>query len=154
MSVNRQRMNGFSLLEAMVTAFVLAIGLLGMAGLQGRSLGSNHSSYLRSQAVIMAYDMMDRMRANRNAATWGGSYDRTYGDAVPTQVCTSSVCSPVQMANADEKEWIESVQKLPSGDGEFSVNLGTDVVTIKVHWDNAKTGDANDWEEFTLVTVL
>ncbi len=153
MRLNKHRMSGFSLLEALITAIVLAVGLLGMAGLQGRALGSNHSSYLRSQAVIMAYDMMDRMRANRQAAAVDGSYARAFGDATPSQVCTST-CSSFEMANADEKEWVATVQKLPSGDGAFSVNTVTGEATVSVRWDDIKTGNTADYQTFTVSTML
>ena len=152
---DKHRMSGFSLLEALITAIVLAIGVLGMAGLQGHALGNNNSSYLRSQAVVMAYDMMDRMRANRNAATVSGNYARDFGDVVPTQVCTVTACSAAQMAEADEKEWIESVEKLPDGDGSYTVNLGTDVATVNVRWDDTKKGEGeSEYTTFTLVTEL
>ena len=57
---------GFTLLEVLVAILIFAIGLLGLASLQTVSQRSNHSAYLRSQAVIQAYDIADRMRANKN----------------------------------------------------------------------------------------
>jgi len=54
--------NGFSLIEVLVTVLILATSLLAVATLQTRSLEYNHSAYLRSQANIIAYDILDRMR--------------------------------------------------------------------------------------------
>ncbi len=147
-------MSGFSLLEALITAIVLAVGLLGMAGLQGRTLGSNHSSYLRSQAVIMAYDMMDRMRANRQAAAVNGNYSRAFGDSAPTKDCETSACSSSDMADADEMEWVATVQTLPGGDGAYSVNAATGVATVSVRWDDMRTGNTGDYQTFTVSTML
>ena len=56
---------GFTLLEILIAVGVLSIGLLGIAGLQALGQRSNHSAYLRSQATALAYDMIDRMRANK-----------------------------------------------------------------------------------------
>ncbi len=56
---------GFTLIEVMVAVVVLAIGLLGMATLMMQSLQSSESAYSRSQATILAYDIIDRMRANK-----------------------------------------------------------------------------------------
>lgn len=155
MKMHRKGMAGFSLLEALITALVLAIGLLGMAGLQGTALKRNHGSYLRSQAVVMAYDIMDRMRANRTAAL-AGSYDRDYGDSQPTQNCAAA-CNPVQMAASDEREWVDSLNRLPAGDGDITVNIATGVTTVTVYWDeerdNATVTAANSMK-FTLATVL
>ena len=143
-------MAGFSLLEALITALVLAVGLLGMAGLQGTALTRNHSSYLRSQAVVTAYDMMDRMRANRVAAL-AGSYARAYTDSTPTQTCASA-CTGAQMAEADEREWVLYLANaLPSGNGEISVDTATDIATVKVHWDDTRDGN---FTEFVLTTLL
>jgi type IV pilus assembly protein PilV len=58
--------------EVLVAVFVLSVGLLGVAGLQLTSLRSNHAAAMRSQATFLAYDIIDRMRANRTAALNGG----------------------------------------------------------------------------------
>ena len=55
---------GFTLIEVLIAMLVLAVGLLGLAGLQATSLRNNQSAYNRSQATQLAYDIADRMRAN------------------------------------------------------------------------------------------
>ena len=54
-------------MEVLIAMLVLAIGLLGLASLQAQSLRFNHDSYVRSQATILAYEIMDKMRANPGA---------------------------------------------------------------------------------------
>ena len=56
---------GFSLLEVLIAVVVLSIGLLGLASLQATSLRMNQEALMRSQEAHLAYDMIDRMRANR-----------------------------------------------------------------------------------------
>ena len=56
---------GATLIEVLVAMLVLSIGLLGLAGMQMTALKSNQSAYYRSQATVLAYDIIDRMRANR-----------------------------------------------------------------------------------------
>lgn len=73
---------GFTLIEVMISVLILAIGLLGVASMQTRSLQMNQSAQFSSQASILAYDIIDRMRANRGAAL-SGDYNRALGDAVP-----------------------------------------------------------------------
>lgn len=62
------RINGFSLVEVLVTIVILMVGLLGLAGLQGRALTAQMESYQRSQALILLRDMANRVEANRNDA--------------------------------------------------------------------------------------
>ncbi len=56
--------NGFTLIEVMVTLFIIAIGALGVAGLQLASMRSNHSAFLRSNATLVASTLIDRIRAD------------------------------------------------------------------------------------------
>lgn len=69
---------GFTLIEVMVALVILAVGLLGMASLMTRSQQSNESAYSRSQATLMAYDIIERMRANLvNQVDASGNEDDT-----------------------------------------------------------------------------
>ena len=53
---------------------VLAIGLLGLAALHAISLRSVDSAHQRTQATVLAVDMLERMRANKDRAL-DGDYD-------------------------------------------------------------------------------
>ena len=64
-------MRGVSLIEVLVTIVIMAIGLLGLAGLQVRLQSSELESYQRTHALILLEDMANRLSANRaNAATY------------------------------------------------------------------------------------
>jgi len=60
----RPRQKGFSLLEVILTMAILAIGLLGLAGLQARALNAEADSFSRAQAMMYANEMADRMNSN------------------------------------------------------------------------------------------
>lgn len=55
---------GFSLLEVIITMAILAVGLLGLAGLQARAINAEAESFSRSQAMMLANEMADRMNSN------------------------------------------------------------------------------------------
>lgn len=73
-AASRGRQAGFSLIEVLVSVVVMTIGLTGMAALQLTSLKSAHSTYQRTRASILVYEMGDRLRANR-AGALNGDYD-------------------------------------------------------------------------------
>ena len=83
---------GFTLIEVLIAIVVLAIGLLGLAGLQASSLKNNTSAYTRSQAQLLAYDMLDRLRANREGVI-NGSYDDLLSSTPSDPNCITSGCS-------------------------------------------------------------
>jgi type IV pilus assembly protein PilV len=71
---DRGCVSGFSLLEVLVTIVIVAIGLLGMAGLQSRTSVAEMESYQRVQALVLAQDMADRIKSNKaNAASYVGN---------------------------------------------------------------------------------
>jgi len=72
-----RRAAGFTLIEILVALVILTIGLLGVAGLQLRSLQTSHSSFERSIATLQARDLVERM--------WGGicTLYESDGDIVP-----------------------------------------------------------------------
>lgn len=107
---------GFTLVEVLVALLVLGIGLLGVAGLQSATLGMNHSSYLRSQATVLAEDIADRMRSNPRG-TANGAYDQ--GDATSHAGCSDTTgCTTTEMAQDDLYEWENALAtQLPDGEG-------------------------------------
>ncbi len=68
MTFGRRHQLGVGLVEVLVAVLVLAIGLLGAAGLQLISLRGGHSAYQRSQATWLANDLIDRLRARQPEA--------------------------------------------------------------------------------------
>ncbi|NQZ32412.1 MAG: type IV pilus modification protein PilV [Oceanospirillaceae bacterium] len=60
---------GASLIEVLVSTVIISIVLLGLMSLQITSLQANQSAYARSQASILAYDILERMRVNSTDVT-------------------------------------------------------------------------------------
>ncbi|MBB3063028.1 type IV pilus modification protein PilV [Microbulbifer rhizosphaerae] len=125
---------GAGLIEVMVTVLILSTSLLGLAALQNRSLQYNHSAYLRSQANILAYDLFDRIRINRENI---GSYALAI-DADPP---TGSL-----LVQEDLREWRQNIASaLPSGVGGINCTAAR-VCTVTIQWseqDGSGVADAN-----------
>jgi type IV pilus assembly protein PilV len=130
------RTGGFTLVEVLVTLVILSAGLLGVAALHGASLRNNLDSALRSQASVLAADIADRMRGNRDAAL-DQDYDLAIGDATPTLTGTPT------LAQRDLNAWRTVLgQALPNGTGAVDVDPATDICLITVQWgERAREGE-------------
>lgn len=60
---------GFSLIEVLVAITIVVVGLLGLAGMQARAQISELESYQRAQALVLLYDMVDRINNNRTTTS-------------------------------------------------------------------------------------
>ena len=66
-----KKQQGFTMLEALLTLFVLTIGVLGVAGLQMRAMSSGGVAMQRTVAMMKTQEIIERMRVNRtNAAAY------------------------------------------------------------------------------------
>lgn len=166
---------GFTLIEVLVALFVLAVGMLALAALQGRSLRDSTTAQLRGTALMLAYDISDRMRANPTGVTGstscGTGYARCSTDAItaqsaPTTRCTkdetpssSNTCMPDDMAREDLYQWLSAL-----GDGrnglpdpratiiKDTTNANDTVWTITIYWnqDRVTSGSVADYQRLTL----
>lgn len=137
------RQSGFSLLESLVAILVLAVGLLGLAGLMASTMRNSHGSYFRTQAVWLSYDVADRMRANRQAAL-DGNYNIALGDAAPGGASVSAT---------DLQAWRNALAVLPQGAG--AVNVAADrTVTVTVQWNDTRATGGDAAQQFTMQTRL
>lgn len=130
-----KRQHGFSLVEVLVTMLVVSIGLLGIAGLIVTSMKNNRSAQSRSQASVLANDIIDRMRANRSVAETAPSpYALELGAAAD---------STAGVPGADLAEWLAAVDAgVPSGQGAVAFDAATSNVTVTVQWNDTRaSGD-------------
>lgn len=109
---------GFSLIEVMIAVLVLAVGILGAGALQTMGLQTTQGAYFRSQGIILAEDIVDRMRANRTAPALA-AYVQGVPAIQPNFGCLTAAggCTPVQMANIDMWNWNVALSALPGGAG-------------------------------------
>jgi type IV pilus assembly protein PilV len=138
-----KRERGMTLVEALVALVVLSVGLLGVAGLQMSSLRNNHNAHLRSQATALAYDIMDRMRANRVAAR-AGEYN----------VALAGTIAGATLAATDVNAWRAALAAtLPAGNGAVNLVAGTNQVTITIQWSERVIEGSNENATVQFVTT-
>src|SRR2546429_485029 len=125
---------GFTMIEMLVALVVLAVGMLGVASLFGISLHSGSSAITRMQAVNLATDLADRIRANRRAA---GAYNGAPADNHCVGA-TAVSCSAAQMAADDLYWWQRQLSRAIVGGtatGTVTEVDGTPATyTIRITW--------------------
>jgi len=140
MPVISKLQRGFSLIEVLIALIVMSVGMLGIAGLYVQSLQAGRTSMFRHQAVALAGDVADRIRANPTA---GVSYTDATG-ADNGCVATGVDCDAAGMALHDVFLWKQQAgNSLPgsaaSGGGDVTVAFDNAVTppiyTITVSWE-------------------
>lgn len=125
---------GFSLIEVLVTLAILSVALLGLAFLQAQGMQLNTSAYSRTQASILAGDIIDRMRVNGGNAA---AYDTAGFTPDPENACT--VTSAPDPDN-DRHCWYGKLRdSLPNGNASINVD-GAGVVTVRITWQERPGG--------------
>jgi type IV pilus assembly protein PilV len=103
-----RRQRGFTLIEVLIALVIIAVGLLGVAGLQLSSLQNQLEAYQRAQAVMLAEEMAHRIRANAPAAR---SVARPYVAGTQYGLLTPASCDPNSITTAayDLCDWNNSL---------------------------------------------
>jgi type IV pilus assembly protein PilV len=142
------------MVELLVAVLVMGVGVLGVTGLQVVSLQNNRDALLRSEALQMAYDVLDRMRINGAGNYNGVAFDDA--PEAPTN-CFTNNCSAANMTDFDIAIWKCSLGDhneedvcddlrdgtilpvatdqpgLPDGQGAIAID-GAGMVTVSIRW--------------------
>lgn len=129
------------MLEILVTLLILAIGMLGLAALQGQAHTSELESYQRGQALVLLQDMTSRMDANMAAAA------NYVTSGVGTGATDAADCTTLgTRAAIDLCEWSKAIKgsseiksgvkagAMIDGRGCVATTAVTDVYMVSVVW--------------------
>lgn len=138
-----RQQSGMTLIEVMISVLILVIGMLGLAAMQLQSVKFNESAKWRSQATFLAYDIVERIRANKDDVA---QYGIGAGASAPGGTDVLSV---------DKREWLEQLAQI-NGEKLSTVTLSNSnkTVTVKIVISDL-TRTANDTDTtFTYTTLL
>lgn len=155
-SSSKHRQQGVGLVESMVSLLVLAIGLLGMSGLQITAVKQSQNAYYRTQATNLAHDIVDRMRANRNVAKTTNAYVSNYSQTHAVSADCSSGCTTSQIAKYDLMIWKSEIKSvLPKGQGAISFSGDSKIrkVLVAIKFDEYR-GETNTYEPLMIEAAL
>lgn len=126
MNKNNLNQSGFTLIEVLVSVFVLTLGVIGVAGMQLTALRTTQQSNLQVTALQLAAEMADKMRANTSQMKLADEQNlfldvdyQSASDATlppPGKTCYASACGADALAQFDIYEWEMRVKSaLPGG---------------------------------------
>ncbi len=109
---------GVGLIEVLVTVLLVGTSSLGIAALQARSLQYNHGAYTRTQANLIAYELLDSVRMKHTP------------DGPITKI----------PSNIEVTNYLKS--KIPSAtEGEFSCDVR--LCTVRIKWSDVAGTDSD-----------
>jgi type IV pilus assembly protein PilV len=140
---------GVGIVEVLVAVLVLSIGLLGLAGLQMRTLRNSESSMSRGIAVVETHAIADAMRADRANAIQNGAFEIALEDDPPVGDTFAETALAAWRENL-----VNSLGEGATGSVECDAADGS-LCTITIQWNDTRgSGDAAELEEFQIVTEV
>lgn len=118
---------GMTLIEVLVAMLILTVGLLGAVVLQLNALKYTESSRMASQASFIAYDMLDRVRANS-----GADYSLRHGVRAPST-------GNVSVRDLDLHDFESNIRAFAGEGAKGSVAVSTNEVTVSISWDGSRS---------------
>lgn len=146
-------MTGVGMVEVLVAFVVLSVGLLGTATLYVNALQAKTSSQSRMQAINLATDIADRIRANRTAISsyvvaQGTVLSAPTANCIDTSSTTSVACTGLELATVDLYKWTQAVTSTLPGSTNRSITCVAatatvpQICTINIGWTEPKSGNA------------
>lgn len=135
---------GFSMMEILVTLVIVAVALLGTAGLQAHALKTAKGSEFRNQAIFLSADIVERMEANKAEAV-AGNYAVAAGAGAISSACVTGACAGGALTAYDLANWQAAVATLPSGKGSITLTTAGNpaTYTILVSWVDRATNQTS-----------
>jgi type IV pilus assembly protein PilV len=116
------RRRGFTLIEVLVTIFILALGLIGFLQMDIYASQKARGTFYSSTAGLLTTEYSERMYANQVGVLDGyyDTVDSSLWDTAPTN-CSENSCTPQQLAAYDQWEWLQKIKaQLPWEGDDYS----------------------------------
>ena len=151
---------GFSLIEVLIAIVVGALGLLGLAAMISMSVKHTKNSVYRTTATILASQLADSIRINRNAkaayvtsnSNFSGipASDNELNETItlPAMSCygATKTCTPQDLAGYDMYLWwLQAKTMLPEARASIAIDAANpDIVLITMSWTEQTSNEESD----------
>ncbi len=125
----RGAMQGFTLIEVMISVLIFSVGLLGTAALQARAVQMATQNEDRSRAAILANEMVAQLWANQSA-------------------------TPADLAGWKAKVANAAVSGLPNGVGAVATTASTSTAVITITWKAPSAPKGAPANSYTTTVVI
>lgn len=158
--MKKSNSQGFSLIEVLIAIIVGALGLLGLAAMISMSVKHTKNSVYRTTATILASQLADSIRINRNAkAAYVTSNSNFSGIpaneteldesiTLPAMSCYGATknCSPQDLAAYDMYLWwLQAKTMLPEPKASVAIDAANpDIILIAMSWTEQTSKEESD----------
>jgi type IV pilus assembly protein PilV len=145
---------GFSMLEVLITLVIIAIALLGTAGLQLFAMRMGQSSQFLTQAIFLVSDMAERIESNKNAAC-DGNYALASATvpSIAATDCSAVECDGPTLASWDLSQWSNAIINLglPQASWQITQTIAGNpsTYTIAIRWIDRSSVKSTTGESFS-----
>lgn len=155
---------GFSLVEVLIALLVLAIGVLGILGMQLHTLRITRDIAAQSLALQLAVDIAETVRGGADSAEMLEAFEHfdyaanedlgshaasdsglrlASASAGSTCYGADSRCTPAQLAAFEMRDWRSRIRQLPGGRVRVCRDMAPwDSTQHSIRWDCDSTSDA------------
>ncbi len=150
MSRYSRKERGVGLIEVLVTLLILSTTLIALSALQTRSLQFNQGAYFRTQANMLAYDMLDRIRANEVLSNDVATKEPLTAFTMAETATATTATTPA--SSVDKYQWMTAVTAvLPDAKGKITCNGTTFICNIEISWKELNSSGEESEDETKFV---
>ncbi len=146
MNRSLKQSQGFSMIELLISVVILAVGLLGVAGIQSIGIRTASVALDHNTATQLAVDIVERMRTNPDAF-----YDDAYKvDSIDAESDQCGLHSRfgLQLKKRDIYQWHSRLTQL--NQGAATITRAGQTATVTIEWVDVTFGGQAQPEEETI----
>lgn len=137
-----KKQGGATLVESLVSLVILAIAIIGMLGVQARTLMDTNTAASRNQAMLLIDDLSERIKSNPGGYMALADYVFTDSRSIGATDCAAAACDSTNLAAYDLDQWLKNFKAtMPSAKAQTFVSsdnvaatTGTRQLGVLIGW--------------------